>query len=83
MQAGAQMSERQTFLTLHDHQGVALYINCSHIAAVKANVVTGYANGACIFVQGTRQEPFLVKETAEDIMSFLTTNLDCQKVLLQ
>lgn len=68
------MSERQTFLTLHDHQGVALYINCRHIAAVKANVVTGYANGACVFVQGTRQEPFLVKETAEEIIKLLMQN---------
>ena len=77
-----QMSERHVYLTLHDHQGVALYINCRHIAAVKANVVTGYANGACVFVQGTRQEPFLVKETAEDIMTVLTTQLDCVKMMV-
>ncbi|MDX2108124.1 MAG: hypothetical protein SFY67_17145 [Candidatus Melainabacteria bacterium] len=76
------MSDRQIYLTLHDHQGVALYINCSYIAAVKANVVTGYANGACVFVQGTRQEPFLVKETAEDIMTVLTNHLDCVKMMM-
>ncbi len=76
------MSERQIYLTLHDHQGVALYINSRHIAAIKANVVTGYANGACVFVQGTRQEPFLVKETAEDIMNVLTSSLDCVKLLM-
>lgn len=76
------MSERQVYLTLHDHQGVALYINFRHIAAVKANVVTGYANGACVFVQGTRQEPFLVKETAEDIMTVLTSELNCVKMMV-
>jgi len=76
------MGDQQIYLTLHDHQGVALYINCRHIAAVKANVVTGYANGACVFVQGTRQEPFLVKETAEDIMTVLTNQLNFVKMMM-